>query len=403
LGALFYRGRKKENVVGNPEGFDREFKVLVVDADRDSRSNLRKDLHASHYAVITAETVPEAIQLAVTIKPDLILINAGSPLQAPVDLTNRLKNNPLTSKIPLIFMTEHKDSPNIETAFELGTLDFIEFPYRPKELLARIRRALIGRYGRKRVYDHFRQFQTQILYLMSTQIRKHITIISGLAELMEKRIHSGEVKEQLARILGILQNSGDINGLMDDLELAFESTDRFEEIDLFDLIQSEMIKLRFSLGAKNQEGVLEFPGKTGIRIIGNRTFLSLAMRQLILNVHQHVKEGGTIRIRVKNDSETARIEVEDGAPEKFRDERIPVLKKMDGGADDIDGMVGTPIGLIVAGSIIEQYDGGFSMEKPQGTGWAFRVDLPLSPQTTHPGPGEEDLNHREVGISHGEA
>jgi DNA-binding response OmpR family regulator len=390
-----------EVLVSKAEELDREFKILVVDAHRDSRSELRRELQASHYAVITAENPSEAVRLALTVKPDLILINTAGPLEAPLDLSEQLKNNLATSIIPLVLLARREHRPDIDRAVELGIVDCVNVPYGTRELLARIRRALIGRYGRKRMYDRFRQFQIQIQDLVASQIRKRITVISGLAELIRKQANSPEEPDQLARIQGILQSADDLADLMDDIELMFKSDDHYEEIDLVGLIQSEIIQVRDSVEARSQKLSLDFPGTGEIRIVGNRPFLSMAVRQLILNVHRLTAEGGFQRIRVVRDSEYARIGMEYGETPDALERDHPVRTRLDWKSADLAGYGGTPIGLLIAGSIVEQHDGSILMGKPSASDGALWVHLPLSNPSGGNGKAGNQRSGDQIEILHG--
>jgi PleD family two-component response regulator len=77
----------QENVHADPvlapaiheDGRTAPAKILVISDQPDRRSDLRKELQAAHYDVIAAENEAEGVNLAATIRPDLILLDIKIP------------------------------------------------------------------------------------------------------------------------------------------------------------------------------------------------------------------------------------------------------------------------------------------------------------------------------------
>jgi DNA-binding response OmpR family regulator len=73
---------------------------------------------------------------------DLILIDIMMPGMDGFDVCSRIKQNPATSEIPIIFITAKTDSESVIRGFELGAVDYITKPFIHSELLARVRTQL---------------------------------------------------------------------------------------------------------------------------------------------------------------------------------------------------------------------------------------------------------------------
>jgi two-component system cell cycle response regulator len=85
---------------------------------------------------------PQGMEMAVTLRPDVILLDVIMPGVSGFDLCRQLKSDPRTSQIPVIFLTGASDTLNKVQGFDLGAIDYVTKPFDPAELRARIRAAL---------------------------------------------------------------------------------------------------------------------------------------------------------------------------------------------------------------------------------------------------------------------
>jgi len=123
-------------------------KILVAD---DSKlilsliSSLIKSLDAS-YEVLIATNGAEAITVAASEKPDLILMDWQMPTLSGLDALKKIKEDPATHHIPVIMLTA---SENTAEAFKYGATDFIQKPFQKDEFLNRIRNIMAAVQGPK--------------------------------------------------------------------------------------------------------------------------------------------------------------------------------------------------------------------------------------------------------------
>jgi len=114
--------------------------ILIVDdtvANLDILGELLKK-----YDVIDATNGEDALEILEDEKVDLILLDIMMPDMDGYEVCSRLKNNSNTKDIPIIFITAKTDEDSIEKAYEIGGIDYVTKPFRPKELLARVKREL---------------------------------------------------------------------------------------------------------------------------------------------------------------------------------------------------------------------------------------------------------------------
>lgn len=126
--------------------------ILVVD---DVTANLQvivSILEAEH-RVITATDGETALELAAAEEPDIILIDIRMPGMNGYELCGRLKQNPATRNIPVIFVTGMDEEREEARGLELGAIDYITKPLSRPILLARVRNHI----ELKRQRDHLQR------------------------------------------------------------------------------------------------------------------------------------------------------------------------------------------------------------------------------------------------------
>ncbi len=112
--------------------------VLIVDDVPDNLSVLHDALDESGYTVLVATSGESALQRAMQARPDIVLLDAVMPGMDGFEVARRLKAEPETAAIPIIFMTGLTDTEHVVAAFAAGGIDYVTKPIKPKEVLARI-------------------------------------------------------------------------------------------------------------------------------------------------------------------------------------------------------------------------------------------------------------------------
>lgn len=117
--------------------------VLIVD-DTPDTLQLISGLLKETYRLKVANSGEKALKLAATAPiPDLILLDVMMPGMDGYEVCQRLKADPLTERIPVIFLTARADVDDEKRGLELGAVDYITKPISPPILLARVRSQLI--------------------------------------------------------------------------------------------------------------------------------------------------------------------------------------------------------------------------------------------------------------------
>lgn len=117
-------------------------RILVVDDEPQIIRFLRPALAAAGYEAIIATTAAEALRLAVTQAPDVLLLDRGLPDRDGKDVIRDLRG---FSSVPVIVLSARDREPEKISALDLGADDYVNKPFGIGELLARIRAVLRSR------------------------------------------------------------------------------------------------------------------------------------------------------------------------------------------------------------------------------------------------------------------
>jgi CheY-like chemotaxis protein len=125
-------------------------KELIILVD-DSKVNLHIGnlALAENYAVLIAHSAAELFSLLEKNTPALILLDIDMPEMDGFEAITILKTSKRTQNIPVIFLSAREGAKDISACFSLGAIDYIHKPYRTKQLLDRIAKALMKK-GEKR-------------------------------------------------------------------------------------------------------------------------------------------------------------------------------------------------------------------------------------------------------------
>ncbi|HZX29572.1 MAG TPA: response regulator, partial [Telluria sp.] len=101
--------------------------VLVVD-DTPQNLALMRDLLEDDYTVKLANSGARALRIAEATPPDLILLDVMMPELDGYEVCRRLKADPVTQAIPIIFLTARAETEDEQAGFDLGAVDYITKP-----------------------------------------------------------------------------------------------------------------------------------------------------------------------------------------------------------------------------------------------------------------------------------
>jgi two-component system cell cycle response regulator DivK len=121
-------------------------KILVVDDNNDSRELVVKVLKNQGYEMIEAIDGEDALEKAVSEKPDLILMDISIPKINGYEVTKRLKSLEEVKEIPVVALTAHAMRGDRAKALEAGCEGYISKPINVRELPVQVKSYMRGKW-----------------------------------------------------------------------------------------------------------------------------------------------------------------------------------------------------------------------------------------------------------------
>jgi FixJ family two-component response regulator len=194
--------------------------VFVIDDDESVRKSLERLLAASHYTIELFKSASEFLSRSAHPGPSCVVVDVQMPGLNGIDLQKALIKRHREEQI--VFITGHGNIPMCAQAMKAGAVDFLPKPFKPKELLASVERALsrsTEQRTRASEKNHARNLleqltprEFQVMELVTTgMLNKQVGAELGMAEKTVKT-HRAHVMQKLgitsvAELMGVMQKA----------------------------------------------------------------------------------------------------------------------------------------------------------------------------------------------------
>jgi putative two-component system response regulator len=174
-------------VEGNIEMMSEKPKILIVD-DEKFYLDVLMDLLEDQYKIVVAKDGEQALRRAASQPhPDLILLDILMPDLDGYEVCRRLKRNPLTKEIPVIFLTIKSEVEDELKGFELGAVDYISKPMSPPIVQARVHTHIALSQARAQMADRNIELESKVRERTKELSRTKDVAIYCMASLAETR------------------------------------------------------------------------------------------------------------------------------------------------------------------------------------------------------------------------
>jgi diguanylate cyclase (GGDEF)-like protein len=174
--------------------------ILIVDDSLTNLQILSKLLKKSGFGVVDASDGARAIEMALLVVPDLILLDVMMPGINGFEICQRLKAAKIVRDIPIIFMTALSDAESKVKGLNLGAVDYITKPFQQEEVISRIQLHLKLRSLNKNLQQQNRLLVQEITARTAAESQLH-----QLNQELEDRV--SKRTEQLTKALRELQTT----------------------------------------------------------------------------------------------------------------------------------------------------------------------------------------------------
>ena len=166
----------------------KDYNILIVDDNPTNLSVIVDYLEDSGLSILVSQDGESSIKRAKYANPGIILLDILMPGIDGYETCTRLKNDPKTRDIPVIFMTALSSTEDKVKGFEVGAVDYVTKPIQPEEVLARIQLHLQLR--------HMTHAQTRQNDILTAEIEQRKVVQTRLSQINQKL--EREVSDRIA-------------------------------------------------------------------------------------------------------------------------------------------------------------------------------------------------------------
>ena len=161
-------------------------RVVLVDDDYANLVN-GKNVLKKQYEVFTVPSGEKLFELLGQIIPDIILLDIEMPNMSGYDVLRKLKLNPVSMEIPVIFLTARSDVGSELEGLSLGAIDYMAKPFSPPLLLKRVENHLASETQKKQLREYGENLAQMVKDQTRTIVELQNAILSVLATVVEYR------------------------------------------------------------------------------------------------------------------------------------------------------------------------------------------------------------------------
>ena len=164
-------------------------RILIVDDTQRNIQVLGTILREGGYQLNVAQDGQQALDSVERAKPDLILLDIMMPVMDGFETCKRLKANPDTAEIPIIFLTAKVEAEDIVKGFDLGAVDYVTKPFNAAELFVRVDSHLTRFRLQREVQAQLREIErmkSEQEFFVQHEIQSRVSpIVNALTQLYE--------------------------------------------------------------------------------------------------------------------------------------------------------------------------------------------------------------------------
>jgi len=375
------------------QNHDFQSNVLIVDDVAENIQVLGNILDEHDIEFSYATSGKEALEAVAFNKPNLLLLDINMPEMSGFEVCKKLKKDPETKEIPIIFLTARIEQEDIIKGLTIGAVDYVTKPFNPKELLSRVNTHLELSNSRKIIdtqNDQLRKTNADLKEVITTKdkffsiiahdLKTPFNTLLGFSELLLKEYDNRDPEENKEIITHIFNSAVHGFDLLNNLlEWSRSQTGRIEfepqDFSLTDLIRQNILSISDAAFKKNievQNEITEY-----ILAFGDRRMINTVVRNMISNALKFTEPGGKIVLSYKKESEFIEVTVSDTGV-GIKEKNISKLFRLEESISTpgTDKEQGTGLGLILCKEFVEKNKGKIWVESEYGKGSKFKFTIP---------------------------
>ncbi len=372
--------------------------ILVADDSEANCELLGEQLTSLGYRPLIAHDGPTALDLTVERQPSLVILDVNMPagdLQVDdratgFEVCRRLKRDPRTARIPVIFITALAESTDRVKAIEAGGDDFISKPHNRLVLGARVNSLLKLKAATDALEDSLRRqrelerVRDDLMKMIVHDLKTPLTSVLATLELLGDGDLGPLTPRQLPLVQDAMRKSEELLALIEDLlevrrieESAI--TLSLERIETDALVREVMKDWTVRFGQEQTKVRTDIASDAPI-LTADRGLLKRVLGNLIQNALVHSPVPIELTVAVRADGPGVRFSISDtgpGIPPEFHDVIFRKFQQMH--TSWVPRVRTSGLGLTFCRLVTEAHGGRIWVQSSEGKGSTFHVALPLTP------------------------
>ena len=365
--------------------------LLIVDDTPENIQVLGGLLRDHGYAINVAMNGADALASVARVAPELILLDVMMPGMDGFEVCRRLKTDPATRDIPIMFLTAKTETKHVVQGFDLGAVDYVTKPFQAAELLrrvethitlSRLRETLADKVGElSKALSTIEQINQEQDAFLRHELNNVISPMVGYLDLLRTRMGDRLDEKELRWLKAIADGTTTMQEMLQELKRLQEikreqSQLQTIEFQLYAILEDVIREVETAFGSR--VAIHLEPSELDARIRADLAFMPGALRNVIKNAVEHVLEHEAedppdVQVHCATTSDTVSVEVINGGPpipdyllERFFD-KFNSTKTASGG---------TGLGTTFAHIVTEAHGGSISVSSSAEDGTRVRITLP---------------------------
>lgn len=363
-------------------------KVLIVDDDVDARELLRIYLHDAGYDTVEAQNGEQAVDLAATVSPDLVLMDAMLPRMNGFEAARRIKQECSGEFLPIIMVSALRDQSSKLLGYRVGVDDFLSHPVDRIELGVRVAALLALRERhqaltrRNEELAELQRFRDEMSSTVVHDLKNPLSVVlANLAYAIEELRQAGEaidpdVRQSLVesqeagrRLLRLLTN------LADTARIEANRLETVAQLTPVGRILSQIATQRRVI-ATTREIRIDVRVPVEVEATIDVDLVTRAIENVVDNALRYTPSGGVIVLAAARDGDDFELTVGNDGPRIPDEARHAIFEKY-GQTGRHSGRMNLGLGLYFCRLAAEAHGGELVLRESAALPTMFVFRLPL--------------------------
>ena len=352
--------------------------ILLVD-DTPANIDILVGLLKADYDLKVANRGAKALKLCEAAdRIDLVLLDVMMPEMDGYEVCQRLRAAPATHDVPIIFLTAKTEVDDVVRGFALGGNDYVTKPFRPPELLARVRTQLTIRAQQLEIAKKNTELK-EMLHIVCHDVANQFAVASLALEIVVKHPDK-DINRYIPRVAAAVKNGIGLTNLVREMRRAEDKAIALKPVPLRPALAEAVMLMEDRSQAKQLTVRLE---ASEVSVAAEpSSLINSVFGNVLSNAIKFSQPGGQIDITTRLEGDTVCVGIRDhgiGMPPEVLENLFDVMRSAS--RTGTAGERGTGFGMPLMRKFVTQFGGSVEVvtrdvaSSPQDHGTEFRISL----------------------------